>query len=108
MRIDNRFNQIIRAKRPVLVYFHAEWCIPCHQLLPVLKSVKNTFRKNIRIIKVNVDHNPSIASMCRIKKLPTLILFRAGTMEWMNEGMLDASSLADILTNFVRNEKQDE
>jgi thioredoxin 1 len=105
MTINNRFQQIIKSPRPVLVHFYARWCQPCHQLLPALKTIKNVFKENIRVIKVNVDDNPSIASLWRIKSLPTLILFQSGNVKWMNEGVLDSSELTGILRKFVASER---
>ncbi|MGV8092636.1 MAG: thioredoxin family protein [Mangrovibacterium sp.] len=101
MIISNRFKQIIKSHRPVLVFFYAEWCQSCHQLWPVLKVIKNTFKENIRIIKVNVDDNPSIAFQLRVKNLPTLILFQAGDVKWMNEGVPDVSELTDTLKRYM-------
>lgn len=102
MKINNRFKQIIKSQRPVLVHFYAEWCQPCHQIQPVLKAIKNTFKENIRIVKVNVDNNPFIVSQFRIKNLPTLILFQSGNVKWMKEGMMEASELTDMLREYVR------
>lgn len=83
------------------MHFYAGWCEPCRQLLPVLSAIKEIFRENIRIVKVNVDDNPSIASECRVKNLPTLILFQSGNMKWMNEGVLGSSELTEVLQKFI-------
>ena len=105
MEINNRLARIVQSRRPVLLHFYAEWCEPCQQLLPSLKAIKDIFKKSIRIIKVNVDHNPAVASQCRVKNLPTLILFQSGTIKWKNEGVLECSELTDILRKFVQSER---
>ncbi|MEL7587765.1 MAG: thioredoxin [Prolixibacteraceae bacterium] len=101
MSINNRFKQIIKSHRPVLVDFYAEWCQPCRQLEPVLKAVKNTFKESIRILRVNVDHNQSIPSQFNVKNLPTLILFQSGSVKWVKEGMVETSELTHMISEYV-------
>ena len=101
MMINYRFKKMINSRRPVLVHFYAEWCRPCYQLLPVLQVVKTTFKDQIRIMKVNVDHNPAIASQFRVRSLPTLILFQSGEIKWMTEGVMESAELTKILREFV-------
>ncbi len=101
MKINNRFKNIIKSDKPVLVDFYADWCQPCKEIQPVLKEVKNTFKENIRIVKVNVDRNPYIASQFKVKNIPTLILFRAGSIKWSNEGRVENPELTVILKKFI-------
>ena len=76
-----KFNSIINSNKPVLVDFYADWCVPCKQVPNILKEVKETFKDGIRIIKVNVDKNPIIATKYKIRNLPTVILFKNGQVE---------------------------
>jgi len=82
-----RFENIINTDKPVLVDFYAEWCAPCKVVPPLLKQVKERFNDNIRIIKVNVDSNPSIAGRYDIRSIPTLMLFRNGRTLWKAAGV---------------------
>lgn len=91
-----RFLQIINSPKPVLVDFYADWCVPCKQLPPVLKTVKQELRE-VKIIKVDVDKNPFIASRFRITRIPTLILFMNGKPLWAGEGVFNADELKSIL-----------
>ncbi len=103
MRINSRFRHIIKSDRPVLVDFYADWCQPCKQVQPILQEVKSEFRENIRILKVNVDKNPLIASQFRVKSIPTLILFKAGNVKWTGEGVHGVLELTNIIKQFVAN-----
>ena len=96
-----KFNRIIKSERPVLVDFYADWCQPCKQIPPILKEVKSTFKENIRIIKVNVDNNPFIASHYQVKSIPTLILFKQGSVQWTKEGIVDQSELNSVITRHL-------
>lgn len=82
-----KFNNIINSGRPVLVDFYADWCGPCKQMPPILKQVKEELREHIRIIKVDVDRNPAIASKFQIRSIPTLMLFKDGEEKWKGLGV---------------------
>ncbi len=85
--MHDRFKNIINSDKPVLVDFYADWCAPCKKMPPILKEIKNHFKDNIRIIKVNVDRNTVIASKYRIQSIPTLLLFRNGELKWQSSGV---------------------
>ena len=93
-----RFFNIINSSRPVLVDFYAEWCIPCKEVPPVLKKVKEEVRE-VKIVKVDVDRNPGLASHFKINYLPTFIIFRNGKPLWTGVGMHSAEELTTILRN---------
>ena len=95
--MEGKFQSIINSKRLVLVDFYADWCVPCKQVPPILKEVKDDFRDKVRIIKVNVDRNPFIASKYQIKSIPTLIIFQNGTAKWTGEGIRNADELKEII-----------
>jgi len=101
MRANSRFNHIIKSDRPVVVDFYADWCQPCKEIQPVLKEVKNIFRENVRIVKVNVDQKPWIANDLNVKSIPTLIVFKGGNVEWFAEGFVGVTELSNIIKQFI-------
>lgn len=82
-----KFKNIINSNKPVLVDFYADWCIPCKQMPPILKQVKDELKEQVRIIKVDVDRNPQIASQFQIRSIPTLMLFKNGEAKWTGLGV---------------------
>ena len=70
----SKFNDIINESRPVLVDFYADWCQPCKMVSPILDEVKKAMGEKVRIIKIDVDKNPSIATKYHIRGVPTLML----------------------------------
>ena len=73
---------VLRADKPVLVDFWAQWCPPCHQIVPILKQIAVERADRLTVVKVNSDENPAISSKYRVMALPTLMLFHRGELVW--------------------------
>ena len=95
--MKEKFESVINSSRPVLVDFYADWCAPCRDLEPILKRVKAELQENVRIIKVNVDRNPELASLYRIRSIPSLMLFKNGQVIWSGAGVLPYNELVSII-----------
>nr|WP_319570023.1 thioredoxin [uncultured Draconibacterium sp.] len=96
-----KFKNIINCKRPVLVDFYADWCGPCKQMPDILKQVKAELKENIKIIKVDVDRNPNIASKYQIRSIPTLMLFKDGELKWRGMGVRPADEVKSIVEQYL-------
>ncbi|RIH64854.1 thioredoxin [Mariniphaga sediminis] len=94
--MNHRFLHIINSTKPVLVDFYTDWCGPCKKMPSILKQVKEEI-KGLRIVKVNVDKNPAIASYFKVQRIPTLIMFKDGKPLWTGEGVFSADELKEIL-----------
>jgi thioredoxin 1 len=99
--MNGRFVSIINSNKPVLVDFFADWCQPCKQMSPILKEVKSELKENVRIIKVNVDKNPAIATRYQIRSIPTVIVFKNGEPQWTGVGLRQANEIKTILLQHI-------
>ena len=87
------FQEIINSDTPTLVDFHATWCGPCKVMSPVIDNVKSELGAKARILKIDVDKNPSVASKFQVRGVPTFVLFKNGNIVWRESGVIDKSKL---------------
>ncbi len=95
--MKGNFNQIINGDKPVLVDFYAEWCGPCKVQSQILKELAPAVNQKVRIIKINVDTNPEVASRYQVRSVPTLVLFNKGVQLWKQSGVADKNILLNII-----------
>ncbi len=95
--MKSSFSEIIKGETPVLVDFFADWCGPCKSLAPILKEVKEELGSNVKIIKIDVDKNQSLASKYQVRGVPTMILFKNGEQVWRQSGVLPKSEIIKIV-----------
>jgi thioredoxin 1 len=97
METANRFSEIIKGEKPVLVDFYADWCGPCKMMTPILKELKSKMQDKITILKIDVDKNPQAANAYQVQGIPTLILFQHGQIKWRQSGVVNAAQLEQVL-----------
>jgi thioredoxin 2 len=86
---------------PVLVDFWAPWCGPCRVVGPVVEAVARERGGRLKVVKVNVDENPRIASLHGIRSIPALFLFRGPLLLDQQLGALPKDALDLWLERFV-------
>ncbi len=76
---DQSFEKdVLGSGVPVLVDFWAEWCGPCRALGPKLEEIAQELKDKVRIVKLNVDENPTMPAKYGVRGIPTMILFKNG------------------------------
>ena len=91
-------NDVLGAEGPVLVDFWAEWCGPCRMIAPALEEIAGTMGDKVKIVKLNVDENPGVASKYGIMSIPTLMIFKNGEMAARQVGAAPKQKLEQWIT----------
>ncbi|RZJ34632.1 MAG: thioredoxin [Chryseobacterium sp.] len=98
--MSQKFQELIDSERPVLIDFFATWCQPCKVQSSVLNTVKEQVGDKARIVKIDIDQFPSIASQYNVRGVPTLVVFKNGEMLWKESGVHDVNSLVGVINQY--------
>ena len=96
---DASFKQeVLDSQGLVLLDFWAEWCGPCRMLAPILEEVSGSMKGKLKVVKMNVDENPSTPTQYSVRSIPTLVLFKNGKALSTKTGLLQKNKLEEWVT----------
>jgi thioredoxin 1 len=90
-------DEVLDSADPVLVDFWAPWCGPCRMVAPVVGEIAEMFEGQVKVVKLNTDENPNIASQYGIRSIPTLMIFKEGQKVDMVVGAVPKTTLANTI-----------
>ena len=97
----NSFEELLSGSVPVLVDFYANWCGPCQMMAPIVEQVNTQMQQRLRVVKIDTDKYPQLASQHHINALPTLVLFKQGKAVDRIEGVMPADALIQRLQKML-------
>lgn len=99
---DNNFREeVLESEIPVLVDFWAPWCGPCRMVAPVVEEIAEQYEGKVKVVKLNTDENPQVATQYGIRSIPTLMIFSGGQRVDMVVGAVPRTTLATTLEKYI-------
>jgi thioredoxin 1 len=93
--------EVLKSNQLVLVDFWAEWCGPCKMLAPVLDEVVNEQGDRVKVVKVDVDKNPTLANRFGIRSIPALLYFTGGKLRHQTIGVTSKKQIVETLDSLA-------
>ena len=90
---ENFESEVIKAGKPVIVDFWAEWCGPCKQIGPILEEISDEMSNEVVIAKLNIDEEVNTGTKFGIRGIPTMLLFKAGELKATKVGATTKSNI---------------
>jgi len=95
---DANFDRdVLQSETPVLVDFWATWCAPCKQIAPVIDALADEYKGKVKVGKVNVDENQTTPPKYGVRGIPTIILFKNGTVVDQIVGQVPKSQIDALI-----------
>jgi len=89
--------EVLAGDSTVVVDFWAEWCGPCKMIAPVLDELAGEYAGRVKVMKLNVDENPSTSAKYGVRSIPTLLFFKGGKVV---DQVIGAVPTADLKRRF--------
>ena len=91
---DENFDiEVLKASKPTLVDFWAEWCGPCKQVGPILEEISNEMGDQVIVAKHNIDDHPNQPTKYGVRGIPTMLLFNGGELKATKVGATTKSNI---------------
>ncbi|MBF0540797.1 MAG: thioredoxin [Nitrospirae bacterium] len=98
---DSWEKEVLKEKGLVLVDFWAVWCGPCRMVAPTVEELAKEFTGTLKVVKLNTDENPEIASKYKIMGIPTLMFFKGGEKVDQIVGAVPKAQLKDKISSLI-------
>jgi thioredoxin 1 len=99
---DSTFDQeVLSSEIPVLLDYWAEWCGPCKMIAPILNDIADEYSGKIKVAKLNIDENPGTPAKFGVRGIPTLMIFKSGSIEATKVGAMSKSQLSAFIDSTI-------
>jgi len=100
---DTNFEEVVvKADKPVMVDFWAEWCGPCRMIAPFVEEISKEYAEKAIVAKCDVDNSPGVAARFGIRNIPTVLFFKNGVVADKQIGAVPKANFVNKLTKLLQ------
>ena len=100
---ENFETEVLKAAKPTVVDFWAEWCGPCKMIGPIVEEIASEYSGRVKVGKMNVDNNPVIPPQYGIRSIPSLLIFKDGAVSDQIVGAVPKNNITEVLNRVLEN-----
>ncbi|MBW4591844.1 MAG: thioredoxin [Brasilonema angustatum HA4187-MV1] len=93
--------EVLKANKPVLIYFWASWCGPCQLMSPLVNSAATTYSDRLKVVKMEVDPNPVAVKQYQVEGVPAFRLLQGDKLLASTEGVISKDKLLSLLDSHL-------
>ena len=93
---DNFEKEVNKSDKAVLIDFWATWCGPCKMIAPIIEEIAEEFSDEVKVCKVNIDDEPSLATKFGITSIPTLLVVKNGEVVKTSVGYIPKEKIIEL------------
>ena len=105
MTVEQFLKKTDNKEKIVLVYFNADWCMPCVKLKPIMEQIEAEEKAGVEVLRIDVDKNPLVALHFEINSLPLFMIYKNGKKVWENNMFMQKSDLVQKLHVYMEDKK---
>jgi len=94
-------SEVLNASTPAIIDFWAEWCAPCRQIAPIVKDLAGQYGGKLKVVKMNIDENPSTPGRYGVRAIPTVLAFKGGAVVGQITGARPKSAFDEMVQKLL-------
>jgi thioredoxin 1 len=94
-------SEVLNASTPAIIDFWAEWCAPCRQIAPIVKDIAGQYGGKVKVVKMNIDENPSTPGRYGVRAIPTVLAFKGGAVVGQITGARPKSAFDEMVQKLL-------
>jgi thioredoxin 1 len=93
--------EVLDSDKPAIIDFWAEWCAPCRAIAPIIKELADEYGDQVKIVKMDIDANPSTPGQYGVRAIPTVLAFKDGQVAQQLQGARPKADFEEMVKNLL-------